>query len=268
MIIGKPLPVEMNIEGHRFKEGSLEAVTVPVSAEYAFTLCINGSPYVKIACYGAELDVLATGHFFSLGIIKHPDEIRDVLVDYNERRIDVATVESDEILQRLFRLKTIVSGCGNAGGDDDLPLPPEQKRKFSITSERVCKIMIGFLGHSDTHGRTHGVHGAALYHADGKMEVFFEEIGRHNAVDKLLGYALAQKLSLEDCMVVSTGRISSEITVKAIMVGIPAIVSRSAPTTRAIELARRYGMLLASGVRPSRFFVTSGVELLQSIDKK
>lgn len=144
-----------------------------------------------------------------------------------------------------------------------ISLPPKTLRDFRVDADTVCSIMVEFLGHSDTHGRTHGVHGAALYRSSGEMVAFFEEIGRHNAVDKLLGYALTTDLPLHDCLVVSTGRISSEITVKSIMVGVPAIVSRSAPTTRSVDLARKYGMLLASGVRRSSLLATSGVDLLE-----
>jgi len=263
VIKGTPLPVEIDMDAHRFKKGTLESLVLPVSAEYAFTLSINGNPYVKIACYGAELDVLATGHFFSLGVIKRPDEIKEVIVDYDEMSINVKTVETDDILERLFRLKTIVSGCGHGGDDDDLPLPPEKIRDFRVKPETICEIMVEFLGHSDTHGRTHGVHGAALYRSSGEMVAFYEEIGRHNAVDKLLGFAMTRDLPLHDCLVVSTGRISSEITVKSIMVGVPAIVSRSAPTTRSVDLARKHGMLLASGVKRSGFFAASGIDLLE-----
>ena len=117
-----------------------------------------------------------------------------------------------------------------------------------------------FLGLSTTHSQTHGVHSGALYGLDGKRMAFFDEIGRHNAVDKLIGMALINRIPLDRYMLFSTGRVSSEIVLKAAQASIPVIVTRAAPTSMAIDLARKQNLILITGVRKDGFYVAHGAD--------
>ena len=101
---------------------------------------------------------------------------------------------------------------------------------------------------------THGVHNAAICSADG-MEIFQSDIGRHNAIDKLYGQCLLEKIQLEEKVVVTSGRVSSEILTKVGLMGTPILISRSAPTDKAVRLADRIGLTLIARVRGQKMSI-------------
>lgn len=120
--------------------------------------------------------------------------------------------------------------------------------------------MIGLLEHgSETHRKTHGVYSAALGDDTGLLAMY-DDIGRHNAVDKVLGYALLNHLSPNDKCLVLSGRVSSEILIKAGHSGIPLVVSRSVPTSLAVDLAEQFGIALVGLARGERMSVYSHPE--------
>ena len=106
------LPDTVIIEAQQYSHGNLTPVQVPVIAEYPVTLNLNGSPFVSIACLGSDPELLALGHLLAEGIVKSPEEIEQIDVDEKNLNIDVRTAQNDELLERLFRVHTITSGCG------------------------------------------------------------------------------------------------------------------------------------------------------------
>ncbi len=250
------LPQYMNVRVHQCTGSAMAPIEIPVSAEYAFTLAVNGNPFVSIVCSGSDLARLALGHLAAEGIVTSADEVRSIDIDEKAFSIDVRTVEDDGMLERLFRIRSIASGCGQPSAAAEAV--PRRAEVPHVRASVVTACMKEFLHSSEIHRLTHGVHSAALYSVEGERLCFFDEIGRHNAIDKILGYALEKGLALDNAMILSTGRLASEIVQKAVAVSAPVLVSRAAPTTRSIELARRAGMLMIGGVRPSGFYVFSG----------
>ena len=118
--------------------------------------------------------------------------------------------------------------------------------------------------HQRAFARTGGVHAAALADAGGVLSVVREDIGRHNAVDKVIGHALfAHELPATDRLLVVSGRVSFEIVQKAVAAGVAGIVAVSAPSSLAVDLAREYGLLLAGLVRGERMNIYAGDELVR-----
>ncbi len=252
------LPQHVMVAAFECAGTEIGPIELPVSAEYSFTLSVNGNPFVSIVCSGSDLEQLALGHLAAEGVIRSADEVRSIEIDEGAFSINVSTAESDELLDRLFRIRSIASGCGqSAAGPADAVRRPHGKVP-RVGAAVVIASMREFLRSSEIHTLTHGVHSAALYSVDGTRLCFFDEIGRHNAIDKILGCALKEGIPLERSMILSTGRLASEIVLKAIAVSAPVLISRAAPTTRSIELARRAGMLMIGGVRPSGFYIFSG----------
>lgn len=259
------LPDHVFIDAWQYTLDGMTPVRLPVSAEYSVRLSINGNAFLNIACSGSDLSELALGHLLSEGIIRSPDEVLAIEVDDEMLTVNIATKMSDEILERLFRIHSIASGCGQ--GRTILPGEEEKMKILTpplVRAERIVACMREFLQSSDLHLLTHGVHSAALCSLAGERIAFFDEIGRHNAVDKVIGFALARGLSLEDKMILSTGRLSSEIIYKAVYASAPVIISRASPTSLSLELARRFGILMIGKFRAGTFSVFHGADRIMT----
>ena len=204
-----------------------------------------------ILCSPADLEDLVRGFLFSLGVIERPEQVLGLVVN---RATWTAFLELDpQVAEDLPVLSGVVgSGCGS--------LPPPELREsppplpddgLVFPASRVRELMGEFARRSQVHLRTGGVHSAALAD-EGGIRIFREDIGRHNAVDKVIGRGLAEGVEFPHCLILSSGRISSEILLKAVRCRAPVLVSRAAPTDRSVELARSFNLTLAGFARGPR----------------
>lgn len=252
-------PAFENIQLHEYRDGALTEVSLPFSAEYAVLLKINGTPYLTMACSGDYLREHITGYLITEGIIDGSGQIDRIDIDEANLTVDVALVRDKIIAQKLERIKIITA----AGGRTKKGLPPDdliRKNLLQVRAEVVLQSMSEFLNYSREHEATHGVHSAALYSLAGERLAFFDEIGRHNAIDKVIGHASVNDISLEDKMICSTGRISSEIAFKFINARAPVLVTRASPTTLSVKLLRQYNILCIIRAVNGRFYVVNGKE--------
>jgi FdhD protein len=135
---------------------------------------------------------------------------------------------------------------------------------MTIDARTLCGMPDAMREAQAVFGRTGGLHAAALFDSDGRLDVVREDIGRHNAVDKIVGYAFRQAmLPLSDRALVISGRAGFEVVQKAIVAGLPILASISAPSSLAVKLAREYGMTLVGFLRGSRFVVYSGAARIE-----
>ena len=257
------LPESITIATDEFSGNEMRRVDVTVSAEYLVTVKLNNNPYVSIACSGSDMEFLAVGHLISEGIVSSIKDIKKIDIDENSLEINISLVNNDELLERLFRIHSIASGCGHGrsfGIENEMPgianLP-------EIEAETITSCMKRFLKSSELHMLTRGVHSAALYRNDGEEMVFFDEIGRHNAVDKILGFAAKNNIALSNTMILSTGRVSSEIIYKMVFSSAPVIVSKSSPTSLSIELAKKHNIMMIAKVRGNTFCIFQGSEKIK-----
>ncbi len=253
------LPDHIVLRAHEYTLGDIREVELPISTEYQFTLNLNGRPYVAIACSGADLSCLAVGHLLSDGVIASSSDISDIRIDEENLLIDVVTADTDAVVERLMAVKTIASGCGQPTGAITVPAAGNEAMP-RLRADEVLACMKEFLRSSALHTLTHGVHSAALNRFSGERIAFFDEIGRHNAIDKALGYALLNGIPLYDKMITTTGRLASEIVQKIIAASVPVIVSRAVPTSRSVELARRYNVIMIGRIRTGGFHIFHGWE--------
>jgi len=253
------LPAQENVLLHEYRDGRLIEVSLPFSTEYTVLLKINGSPYVTMACSGNYLQEHITGYLITESIISGADQIEKMEIDEANFTVNAVLVRDKVIAEKLECIKTISA----AGGRSRKNLPSEgliRKTLPEVRAEVILKSMSEFLAHSREHEATHGVHSAALYSLAGERLVFFDEIGRHNAIDKVIGYAAINGLTLEDKMICSTGRISSEIAFKFINASAPVLITRASPTTLSVRLLRQYNILSIIRAVNGRFYVVNGKE--------
>jgi FdhD protein len=246
------LPQTVTVTCHRYTATGFEEIRVPVIAEYHVSFLLNGRPYLTVACSGSDLELLAAGHLISEGIIISQNEIDRIEVDENGMTVNVITAKGAEIIGRLIKVRTLVSGCAGAG-DARSCMEPVFHDLPEIKAEVILASIKEFLRSSEGNRITHGVHSGALYDTEGTRMAFFDEIGRHNAVDKLLGLALSRGIAVDRTMLLTTGRVSSEIVSKAAVAGIPAIV-------------KKYNIILITGVKRDAFYVHHGVEHISLMD--
>ena len=210
---------------------------------------------------GADLE-LAAGFLWGEGFLKSPDELISVKVCADKSlsmrqraNVVVATVvdnsqESVRILERRF---TITSACGVCGSTNisDLHKRGVQKVQSSTHSLQELAAMTALLeGRQRIFEKTGGLHAAALVNPKGEAVWVREDVGRHNAVDKVIGAALMDhKLPLHDWTLVVSGRVGYELVQKAVCAGISALVGVSAPTSLAVDLAAEFGLTLLAFAR-------------------
>ena len=205
-----------------------------VAEEKEVTVFLNGKKAAVLLCSPVHLDELAVGHLFASGRIKREDLVQ-VLVQEGKYSINVITGS-----------KTLES-AGTSAKEKAVESAGQNREKGV---DEFLDIINELSGKSEIFRETGGAHTAALLLPLGL--IFREDVGRHNAVDKLLGYCAMNKIYDEDAALLLSGRVSGEIVTKANMLGVSTIVSRSAPTSLAVEKAQEFGMTLVGFARGDR----------------
>lgn len=243
----------------RVKDGQEEDLIDQVASETAFTLFVNNQILVSLLCSPNELDTMAIGFLLSEGIVRKREELISVDVDEESSSVHVKLKNLPDNWESLFHKKTITSGCGQGVTFSDarhLRPIPRLPRPFRLSSEDMRTLLGNFRNISDLYVKTGGVHSAAF--TDGKeLLLFSEDIGRHNAVDKLIGKAFLTGMRMDDKMLLSSGRISGEIMTKVIRNHIPVLISRTAPTCMSVTHAENNGVTLIGFARGTRMNIYS-----------
>jgi FdhD protein len=227
-----------------------------VARELPVTIILNDQELVTMLATPESLDSLAVGFLVSEGIILGKDEIKNVLVDDIRGVVRVETAESKELAPDILFKRIISSGCGRGASfysaADTVIQKVESRTK--ISAEEIFTLVYGFQHTSKLYLTTHGVHSAAL--CDLKdIIVFFEDIGRHNAIDKIFGKCLIEDIPTDGRILITSGRVSSEILHKIAKRAIPIIISVSTPTNLGVKIAGDLGITLIGSVKGGKINV-------------
>ncbi len=215
---------------------SISPASVKIIKEVSLEIFLNGKSVANIACAGNYPDELAAGFLKSEKIVSSRDQILKIEVNNDTRRVNVILKEDKEY--KAGNITNIASSGARGQAHIDSLLPLTVPDSFRIKSGAALKLMKDLLDGTYIHKETHGTHCSALARED-KIFVLREDIGRHNTIDMLAGYCLLREINIDDSILLTTGRISSEIVYKAWNMGVPAIISHSAPTLKAVELLRK-----------------------------
>ena len=242
-----------------------------ITEEISLSLLAENRRIAVLMCSPGDLEDLVRGFFYTNGFVQAADQIRRIVIN---RATWSAFIElAPEIDPETLRLSGVIgSACGAtlpADGDEETPgeeEPPDDRGDsegveagWQVSSCRISDLMEEFRKRSEIHRQTGGVHAAALADPTGVL-VFREDIGRHNAVDKVIGAHLVKENSFTDSILLTSGRLSSEILQKAWRCRLPIIVSRSAPTDRSVALAWERNITLIGFARGQRMNIYSGEE--------
>ena len=237
----------------REERSDIEDVVV---IELPVTIILNDQELVTLLCSPKELEYLAVGFLSSEGFIKSKDEIKKVVVDNERGVVRIQTVEAKEFAQDVLFKRIISSGCGRGASFYSTADADSQKVEslLEVSVDEVFTLANEFQHGSQIYLDTGGVHSAALCDTS-HILVFSDDIGRHNAIDKIFGKCILEDIPTHDRLVVTSGRITSEILHKVAKKGIPIIVSISAPTNLGVRIADTLGITLISSVRGKRMNV-------------
>jgi FdhD protein len=238
--------------------GRVSEVAGDVVREQPLTIHVNGEKFLTLLCSPMMLDALVVGYLWMEKVIGSLDEIAHVEVSAVDGRAEVTLTHP----VTLPTERILTSGCG--GGITfriDHRLFPRLDSPLRVRPGDLGDGMKQLFDAATQYKRSRGIHGAAL--SDGsRLLVVAEDVGRHNAVDKIKGQALLDGISTTDRILLSTGRISSEMLLKAARMGVPVVASRTSPTEMAVALAEQLNVTVCGYVRPDGLNLYAGDALL------
>jgi FdhD protein len=259
---------------YEWNDGRVEARQDDLAAEEPLEIRVGGRPLtVTMRTPGNDLE-LAAGFVFTEGIVESADQIvaiREAAGTKNTERGNIVEVELApdvkldlESSQRNFFAASSCGICGKASIESVRRRGVRPvNRNFQMSPEILCRLPEKLRESQAVFARTGGLHAAAIFTREGEMLAEREDIGRHNAVDKIVGWAVRQnRMPLADCALIVSGRGGFEIVQKAAIAGIPVVASVSACSSLAVRLGREVGMTLAGFLRGRRFVVYAGGERL------
>ncbi|WP_406660976.1 formate dehydrogenase accessory sulfurtransferase FdhD [Methanolobus sp. ZRKC3] len=237
---------------------SFELEKHPVIEEMPLAVKVNGRQALTAMISPDMLREFVIGFLYTEGIIKGIDEIESIKIEDSN-----ASVLTTNPFKILASKKTVLSGCGGTMSYLDIAKLPEIRSSLTIDSQTIRNSVKEGLD-SQLHVLTGGIHVVALYNSDGRMYAV-EDIGRHNALDKIIGYALENNIDLSSTYIICSGRISSEMARKCLIANIPIVVSRGATTTLTVDIARSRGLTIVGFVRSKKMNIYSGGERITDI---
>lgn len=250
--------VAPNIICSFFSEEKWQRTPVAIPGEMPLTIYVNNQELVTILCTPTKLNCLVLGFLYSEEIINSLQDVASMRICEDEPIADVRLTQADFAVPSR---RTLTSGCG--GGASFRTQKQKVESDLTATPDEVLALMKQLHQQQSLFQQSGGVHGSAL--CDHKqILVSAEDIGRHNTLDKIMGECLLKGLPTRDHILLTTGRISSEMVLKAARMQTPVVVSRGSPTERAITLGRELGITVVGYARGSRLSVFSIEERLSA----
>ncbi|SHF92440.1 formate dehydrogenase accessory sulfurtransferase FdhD [Ornithinibacillus halophilus] len=222
-----------------------------IATEFPLTIVLNGEEFATMVCSPTDLEDLIVGFLASEGMVRFYDEITSISIDEST---GFAYVEIDKDLKSFDfdQSKRVIGSCCGKSRQfyfkSDVRTAKTITSKVKLSVDHCYLLMDQLQRRSDAFIRTGGVHNAALGTVD-ELQVIRTDIGRHNALDKVYGHILQNKIKTADKVIVFSGRVSSEVLLKISKIGIGILISKSAPTDLALNLARDLGITVIGFAR-------------------
>lgn len=254
----------------RFEDGELFETTDSYVTEFPLTVMVNGEEFATVICSPDHMEELVLGFLASEGAILKRSELKSIQIDDSK---GFAHVELTKDLGDRFEYSTkrmIASCCGKSREfyfQNDAAVAKTSLSNITLTPQQVINMMTRLQTASKLFKHTGGLHNAAI--SDG--DAFFEhrqDIGRHNALDKLYGFCIERHIPVRDKVLIFSGRISSEILIKAAKIGVGVILSKSAPTTLAVTLANDLNITAIGFIRDGNFNIYSHPERIKAVSSQ
>ena len=260
LVAPNPLDKNLTKEINGFDE-SFKKIRTKVIIEKDLTIYLNNQEIVTLMTVGDHPEYLAVGYLLNQNMLKKTDKIRKIEYDTDLKVVIVRTSRKTNYEEKLKR-KITTSGCavGTIFGDvyDEI-LKSKIKSKKKIRHSWIYEISKKINLTPSLYLEAGAIHGCAIIKENNPI-IYMEDVGRHNAIDKIAGYMCLKGISAEDKIFYTTGRLTSEMVIKTVQMGIPILISRSGFTAWGVELAIEAGLTLIGRAKGRRFTVLSGME--------
>lgn len=235
-----------------------------VAAEEPLQITVDGTPVAVVMRTPGHDRELAAGFLLTEGLVDSLDQV--ARIGLGEKQNHALVFLADDVVldrERLSRNLFSASSCGICGKASIDAIRcgyPPVAPGFEVAVDVLLGVPVAMKRAQDVFSSTGGLHAAALVAADGTVLRVHEDVGRHNAIDKVIGWGAADGVDFSRVLLQVSGRVSFEVMQKALAVGIPVVSAVSAPSSLAVEFARESGQTLVGFLRPPRFNVYAGVE--------
>ncbi len=243
----------------RYEKGAWSSRDDLVTSERPLHIRINHKPFITLLCTPRQRKELAIGFLLSEGFIDKTGQIGSIELDGQADTVSVVLAGVELDLEERVRNVTLTSGCGRGTilcDVMDALEGPKASGSVQLAPEQILARMRDLQRCSSSYLTTGGTHSAAVANGE-RLIAFAEDLGRHNAVDKVLGACCLDGIETQDKVVFSSGRISSEIIMKVARGGVPILVTRAAPTDQVIQIAETLHITLIGFARGNRMNVYS-----------
>lgn len=255
-------PVKLTYEVESIDETS-HASPVSIPAERPLTVYVDGRELITLMTLGAAPEALTLGYLRNQRLVQSVDDIVSIHVDWAHHRVDVTTGAGIDNIEERTAHRVVTTGCGQGtmfGGlmdeIDTIALPPVARLKQST----LYKIVNTIRTQDSVYAKAGSVHGCGLFSAEGELQYFIEDVGRHNAVDSIAGMMWLDNVQGGDKVFYTTGRLTSEMVIKGAQMGIPFLISRSGTTQMGHMVAEKVNMTLLARCTGRHFLLVTGKE--------
>lgn len=236
--------------------GTSEKTIDLIAEEKPLFLFVNNIFWATILCSPTELKELAVGHLLSEGILKSAEEIEEIVLKEQENTCKVRLKSSinaeDRIKVSRLHARVITSACGSGSPLQYSGKIPRVESKLEVKATLVFECVNQLNFKAEGFRKTGGLHVSAIYSHDGTLVALAEDVGRHNAVDKVIGIAALNGVNFDKCFVALSGRMSGDVVFKAANIGLPIVASLAAALSSGVDMAEKANVTLAGFVRGKR----------------
>jgi FdhD protein len=242
-------------------DGSMIPSSHDVVIEVPLSVFVNGRHALTAMISPVMLEEFTIGFLYTERMISEPEEIDSLRIEAESTGTPSVSILTKNPFSIMLSSKTVLSGCGGDTSYLDPARLPKIRSEMTVELGTLKRIMKETLV-SDLHTRTGGIHIVGLFGQDEKICIT-EDIGRHNALDKVIGYGLKHNIDFSRTIVTCSGRLSSEMVRKCLMANIPVIASRGATTSLAISMGEQAGLTIIGFVRGQKMNIYTGVERIR-----